>query len=68
MIDSADRRRIEETGMELNLLLEEEKLEGVPLLVLANKQDLLNAMTAQEVTWIFIAIVLSQRCCIKMNK
>lgn len=31
-------------------LLEEEKLHGVPLLVFANKQDLLNASKASEIT------------------
>ena len=50
VIDSADRRRIEETGIELTSLLEEEELAGIPLLVLANKQDLLNAMPAKEVS------------------
>ena len=38
VIDSSDRRRMEETGVELNQLLEEEKLAGIPLLVYANKQ------------------------------
>jgi len=32
------------------LLLEEEKLNGVPLLVFANKQDLLSAMPASELS------------------
>ena len=50
MIDSADKRRLEETGVELGQLLEEDKLAGVPLLVFANKQDLLNAVPAAEVT------------------
>ncbi|CEO97031.1 ADP-ribosylation factor-like protein 3 [Plasmodiophora brassicae] len=49
VIDSADRRRIEETGVELNTLLEQEELAGIPLLVLANKQDLMNAMPAFEI-------------------
>ncbi|KAK3248407.1 ADP-ribosylation factor protein 3 [Cymbomonas tetramitiformis] len=49
VIDSADRKRLEETGDELSKLLEEDKLAGVPLLVLANKQDLLNALPANEV-------------------
>ena len=31
MIDSADRRRIEETGIELGQLMEEEKLQHVPV-------------------------------------
>lgn len=50
VIDSSDRRRVEETGVELNALLEEEKLAGVPLLIFANKQDLLNAMTPKELS------------------
>ena len=50
VIDSADRRRVEETGVELGLLLEEEKLAGIPLMVFANKQDLLNALPAKEIS------------------
>ena len=50
VIDSADRRRMEETGIELQQLLDEEKLSNVPLLVMANKQDLLNALTPAEIT------------------
>jgi ADP-ribosylation factor-like protein 3 len=49
VIDSADTRRLEETGIELNFLLEEEKLTGVPVLVFANKQDLAIAATPKEV-------------------
>ncbi|XP_035228536.1 ADP-ribosylation factor-like protein 3 [Stegodyphus dumicola] len=48
VIDSADRKRFEETGVELAELLAEEKLAGVPLLVFANKQDLFNAAPASE--------------------
>jgi len=50
VIDSADRRRMEETGIELNALLEEEKLAGVPLLIFANKSDLLTALAPAELT------------------
>mmetsp|Transcript_12406 Transcript_12406/g.18796 ORF Transcript_12406/g.18796 Transcript_12406/m.18796 type:complete len:189 (+) Transcript_12406:18-584(+) len=50
VIDSADRRRMEETGIELQQLLEEDKLSGVPLLIYANKQDLLSALSAAELT------------------
>ncbi|WAR30656.1 ARL3-like protein [Mya arenaria] len=49
VIDSSDRKRFEETGQELNELLEEGKLSGVPLLVYANKQDLVNAASEKEV-------------------
>jgi ADP-ribosylation factor-like protein 3 len=49
VIDSADKRRMEEAGAELDQLLEEEKLAGVPLLVFANKQDLMGAAPPQEI-------------------
>ncbi|KAL7750434.1 ADP-ribosylation factor protein 3 [Sorochytrium milnesiophthora] len=54
VIDSSDKRRLEETydathGLELNQLLEEEKLAKVPVLVFANKQDLANALPADEI-------------------
>ncbi|KAI2802747.1 ADP-ribosylation factor protein 3, partial [Blomia tropicalis] len=48
VIDSADKKRFEETSVELNELLSEEKLATVPLLIYANKQDLINAVTAGE--------------------
>ncbi|CAF0874154.1 unnamed protein product [Adineta steineri] len=50
VIDSSDRKRFDETNQELSELLEEEKLHGVPLLVFANKQDLLNAAKASDIT------------------
>eukprot|EP00741_Cyanophora_paradoxa_P011388 tig00020556_g10999.t1 len=50
VIDSADPRRIEETSMELSTLLEEDGLKKAPLLVFANKQDLLNALPADEIS------------------
>lgn len=50
VIDSADRRRMEETGVELNCLIEEEKLAGIPVLIFANKQDLITAMTPNEIS------------------
>lgn len=46
MIDSGDVKRFEESGFELQELLLDEKLSGVPLLVYANKQDLLGAASA----------------------
>lgn len=50
VIDSADRRRMEETGVELQQLLDEERLGRVPLLIMANKQDLLNALSPSEIS------------------
>lgn len=49
VIDSADLARLTETGFELAALLEEERLAGLPLLVLANKQDLATAETPDSV-------------------
>ena len=39
-----------ETGLELAALLENDKINGIPLLILANKQDLITAMKADEIT------------------
>eukprot|EP00408_Alexandrium_pacificum_P054003 CAMPEP_0171238232 /NCGR_PEP_ID=MMETSP0790-20130122/43368_1 /TAXON_ID=2925 /ORGANISM="Alexandrium catenella, Strain OF101" /LENGTH=176 /DNA_ID=CAMNT_0011704593 /DNA_START=30 /DNA_END=557 /DNA_ORIENTATION=+ len=49
VIDSSDKRRLEESGGELRELLAEDKLGGIPLLVFANKQDLLQATPADEI-------------------
>jgi len=49
VIDSSDKRRLEESGRELMELLAEDKLGGIPLLVFANKQDLLQACPADEI-------------------
>merc|ERR1712176_274017 len=50
VIDSSDTRRLEESGQELRELLGEDKLGGIPLLVFANKQDLLQATPADEIS------------------
>jgi small GTP-binding protein len=50
VIDSADRGRIELCANELKTLLTDEGLQGIPLCVVANKQDLANAMTVEELT------------------
>ncbi|XP_019329388.1 PREDICTED: ADP-ribosylation factor-like protein 3 isoform X1 [Aptenodytes forsteri] len=49
VIDSADQKRFEETGQELAELTEESSLTGVPLLVFANKQDLVTAAPTAEI-------------------
>ena len=51
VIDSADSTRLEEVNTELTrLLVEEDKLNGIPLLVFANKQDLLSALPASDIS------------------
>uniref|UniRef100_A0A8C1RZ03 ADP-ribosylation factor-like protein 3 n=1 Tax=Cyprinus carpio TaxID=7962 RepID=A0A8C1RZ03_CYPCA len=49
VIDSSDRKRFDETAQELAELLDEEKLNMVPLLIFANKQDMTMAATAAEI-------------------
>ena len=44
VIDSADKERLDVSRQELELMLQEEELKGAPVLILANKQDLPNAM------------------------
>ncbi|XP_017774565.1 PREDICTED: ADP-ribosylation factor-like protein 3 [Nicrophorus vespilloides] len=48
VVDAADKRRLEETGIELYELLGDEKLKEVPLLVYANKQDLPESLSASD--------------------
>lgn len=48
VVDSADDERTAECAVELNSLMAEEKLGGVPVLVFANKQDLMNAKEKDE--------------------
>ncbi len=50
VIDSADQIRMEETGVELDQLLCEDNLEGVPVLIFANKQDLISAHSSEEIS------------------
>uniref|UniRef100_A0A667Y962 ADP-ribosylation factor-like protein 3 n=2 Tax=Myripristis murdjan TaxID=586833 RepID=A0A667Y962_9TELE len=49
VVDSTDKKRFEETGVELSELIEEENLHGVPVLIFANKQDVATAMPASAV-------------------
>jgi ADP-ribosylation factor-like protein 2 len=49
VVDSADRMRLEACKNELGVLLLEERLAGATLLVLANKQDLPGALSAEEI-------------------
>jgi ADP-ribosylation factor-like protein 3 len=49
VIDSADPRRMYETGLEFAALLSNERIKGVPILVMANKQDLATAMNPGDI-------------------
>ena len=48
VVDSADRQRFDEAKVELRSILEEVDMRGVPVVVLANKQDLPNAAQVFE--------------------
>jgi len=50
VVDCGDTLRLGEAKMELHRILSDKQMEGVPLLVLANKADLPNAMSLAEVT------------------
>lgn len=50
MVDSNDRERVDEAALELQKLLREDELRDAVVLVLANKQDLPNAMTVADIT------------------
>ena len=49
VIDAADEMRLLESGAELIGLLKNEELAGVPLLIFANKQDLVSALESEEI-------------------
>ncbi|NXG73256.1 ARL14 protein, partial [Baryphthengus martii] len=50
VVDSSDKRRLEESKKEFALVLKSEFLKNVPVVVLANKQDLPGALDAEEIT------------------
>ncbi|KAJ3213455.1 hypothetical protein HDU67_002879 [Dinochytrium kinnereticum] len=50
VVDSTDKDRLGEAGGELRRILEAPEMEGVAVLVVANKQDLKDALSPEEVT------------------
>ena len=50
VIDCGDRARIELAKEELWAILKDENLEGVPLIVIANKQDMKDAIKPRQLT------------------
>uniref|UniRef100_A0AAQ4QWE7 ADP-ribosylation factor n=1 Tax=Gasterosteus aculeatus aculeatus TaxID=481459 RepID=A0AAQ4QWE7_GASAC len=50
VVDSNDRERVAESAEELTKMLNEDELKDAVLLVFANKQDLPNALTVNELT------------------
>ena len=49
VVDSTDKERLEYSRQELEIMLQEDELKGVPVLVLANKQDMPGAMGYDEI-------------------
>ena len=49
VIDSADPSRFPEVKKEVERLLKDSRLVGVPILIAANKQDVSNALDPQDV-------------------
>ncbi|XP_033106714.1 ADP-ribosylation factor-like protein 2 [Anneissia japonica] len=49
VVDSADKRRLEDCKTELHGLLQEERLAGATLLVFSNKQDLPGSLSPEEI-------------------
>ncbi|KAM6357487.1 ADP-ribosylation factor-like protein 14 [Alca torda] len=50
VVDSSDKQRLEESKKEFELILKNEFIKSVPVVVLANKQDLPGALNAEEIT------------------
>ena len=50
VVDSSDRERVAESTEELHSILSDDSMRRVPVVILANKQDLPNAMSPSEIT------------------
>ena len=57
VIDSADRSRVEEASLALECVLRECGKHKKPILILANKQDLPDAMTESEIKSLFSPVL-----------
>ena len=54
VVDSIDVDRMQMCQKELSILLQEERLLGIPVLILANKQDLEGALSMEEIRQILL--------------
>ncbi|NXD26362.1 ARL14 protein, partial [Spelaeornis formosus] len=50
VVDSSAKHRLDESRREFELILKNESIKNVPVVVLANKQDLPGALNAEEIT------------------
>ncbi|KAM9604535.1 ADP-ribosylation factor-like protein 14 [Trichechus inunguis] len=53
VVDSTDKRRLEDSRREFEHILKNEHIKNVPVVLLANKQDMNGALTAEDITRIF---------------
>ena len=49
MIDSSDPERIRESSDELHGILEDDNMLGIPVVIIANKQDMPNVMSCNQI-------------------
>jgi len=69
VVDSADHSTIEQSRNELHQLITKPQLDGIPLLVLGNKNDLHDALTLEEVieTMDLKSITNREVCCFSIS-
>lgn len=60
VVDSTDKRRLEDSRREFEHILKNEHIKNVPVVLLANKQDVPGALTAEDITRIF---KVKKLCC-----
>lgn len=53
MVDSCDSQRIEDVQMVFDRMISNDEVEGVPVIMLANKQDMDNALPVAQIKEIF---------------
>jgi len=49
VVDSSDRERIDESCEELHSILNDSQMRNIPFVIIANKQDLTNALPCSEI-------------------
>uniref|UniRef100_A0A8C0L6G8 ADP-ribosylation factor-like protein 14 n=1 Tax=Canis lupus dingo TaxID=286419 RepID=A0A8C0L6G8_CANLU len=53
VVDSTDKQRLKDSSRELEHILKNEHIKNVPVVLLANKQDVPGALTAEDITRMF---------------
>ncbi|XP_008567646.1 PREDICTED: ADP-ribosylation factor-like protein 14 [Galeopterus variegatus] len=53
VVDSTDKQRLEDSRREFEHILKNEHIKNVPVVLLANKQDVPGALTAEDITRMF---------------